>query len=1167
MGRHLFSSMRARLVALVLLAVLPAIGILLNSAAERQLQAMDAARKQTRDLVDLAHAETQHVADSARSLLTLLARLPEIQSGDTAACSARLADIQKHDPRFVNLGLIDRDGHVVSSAVPQGAPADLTDRPFFQAALRSDGFQFGQYHVGRITQKPSFNFLLPVRDAAGEATRGILFAALEIGTLQASLSSLDVPDGATVTVADSTYTVLARRPAGAGPPAGQRLHDRLVIFLQAEYRDEIRTVDVDGAPMLAMFKTLSGGSRPDAVHILVTYAEKTAFAPVRAALARDLLLLGLAGLFLLAAVWFGGDYFLLRHVTDLVRAAEEMKGGDLGRRLNLPRGPGELGQLASTVNDMASAIRHRQEEAARATRSLRDSEESYRLLFEGNPFPMLVYDPATLAMLAVNEAAVRHYGYVRDELLRMNIQDLHPPEERPALLKFLADNPPALPATGLWRHRRKDGSWIDVEVTSRGLPFGGRLARLALVHDVTAHKRAEQERESLQRIVQRLSGPLSVRDVGRLIAAESRGLFRHDAFLFSMLDESETSVHGIYAEDTAPGAAEPEEVLIDATLPRNAFAPGSPSLAGQPTLINRDQDPPSGDTLRFGFQERASRSLMYVPIRWEGRQIGVLSVQSYTPGRYDAKALQLLEAFATECGGVLARLRTQQALAESEQRYRTLAETASVGIWHITPDGYTVYINPAMCNMIEIASPDELAGITYHRFFTPESLALIAHEEAKRHQGLSSTYEVEILGKHGRRHVASLTGAPLLGPDGRLQSVLGTLVDVTERKEAQEQSRRQLDRLSALRTIDMTITASMDLRLTLHTLLDQAIAQLHADAADVLRLNPQTQMLNYTAGRGFRSTSPFTPPLRVGEGLAGRSALDRRIVSIPDLTESKEAALPACRAPEGFISYVVVPLIARGLVKGVLEIYHRRPFLPDREWLDFLDAVASQAAIAIDNATLFKELQRSSAELGVAYDSTLEGWSHALDLRDRETVGHSQRVTDVTLRLARAMNINEADLIHIRRGALLHDIGKMGIPDNILHKPGPLNEEEWEVMKKHPVYAFKMLWPIAYLRPALDIPYGHHEKWDGTGYPRRLKGAEIPLAARIFAVVDVWDALSSDRPYRKAWPTEKVRDHSRSLYGTHFDPDVVKAFLEIDLSRTVREEMSTALDGGGIAMP
>jgi putative nucleotidyltransferase with HDIG domain len=237
--------------------------------------------------------------------------------------------------------------------------------------------------------------------------------------------------------------------------------------------------------------------------------------------------------------------------------------------------------------------------------------------------------------------------------------------------------------------------------------------------------------------------------------------------------------------------------------------------------------------------------------------------------------------------------------------------------------------------------------------------------------------------------------------------------------------------------------------------------------------------------------------------------------------------------------------MTRNQVKGVLEVFHRSPLESDQEWLDFLESLASQAAIAIENASLFNDLQRSNIELNLAYDSTLEGWSHALDLRDQETQGHSRRVAELTLRLARAMSVDEPDLVHIRRGALLHDIGKLGIPDYILLKPGPLNEEELEMIRKHPTIAYEMLAPIAYLRPALDVPYCHHEKWNGSGYPRGLRGEEIPLSARIFAVVDVWDALLSDRPYRKRWSGKKTRAYLQKQAGHHFDPRVVDVFISL----------------------
>ncbi|MBI5750214.1 MAG: HD-GYP domain-containing protein [Nitrospinae bacterium] len=285
--------------------------------------------------------------------------------------------------------------------------------------------------------------------------------------------------------------------------------------------------------------------------------------------------------------------------------------------------------------------------------------------------------------------------------------------------------------------------------------------------------------------------------------------------------------------------------------------------------------------------------------------------------------------------------------------------------------------------------------------------------------------------------------------------------------------------------------------------------------------------------------------MRIGEGHAGKSALENRVIYISNL---KEEGGDILRAPllskEDFISYFCAPLISKGNIKGVVEMFYRSKRDPDPEILDFAESIALQAAIAIDNASMFNDLQRSNIELSLAYDTTIEGWSKALDLRDKETEGHSQRVTEMTVRIARDMGISEEELIHVRRGALLHDIGKMGIPDNILLKPGKLNDEEWVIMRKHPIFAYELLHPISYLRPALDIPYCHHEKWDGTGYPRGLKGEQIPMSSRIFSIVDVWDALRSDRPYRPAWSEEKTLEHIKSLSGIDFDPKVVDVFLK-----------------------
>ncbi len=425
---------------------------------------------------------------------------------------------------------------------------------------------------------------------------------------------------------------------------------------------------------------------------------------------------------------------------------------------------------------------------------------------------------------------------------------------------------------------------------------------------------------------------------------------------------------------------------------------------------------------------------------------------------------------------------------------------------------------------------------------------------------------------------------------------------IVEREEAELQTQRQVKRLKALRNIDIAISSNLDLRLTLHVILSQVCAHLHVDAAGVLLLDKQTQMFEYVAESGFRSDSISSFKIKLGDGYTGRIAQQHPAPQIVDISEtdtrtgartegkgefasswteqdrptqssalspqsmsgvpsgppgrrtqdllSPQSSLLAKErshilSEEGFVAYSVCALLVKGQTKGVLEIFHRSPLNPDEEWLSFFETLAGQAAIAVDNATLFDDLQSSMTELSLAYERTLEGWSQALDLRDEETQGHSLRVTDMTVRLAQKLGVSEEELVHIRRGALLHDIGKMGVPNSVLLKPGPLTDDEWKIMRQHPMYAYLLLSPITFLRPALEIPYCHHEKWDGTGYPRRLLGEEIPLSARIFAVIDVWDALGSNRPYRKALPPDTIYTYLREQSGKHFEPRIVEIFLEM----------------------
>jgi len=361
-----------------------------------------------------------------------------------------------------------------------------------------------------------------------------------------------------------------------------------------------------------------------------------------------------------------------------------------------------------------------------------------------------------------------------------------------------------------------------------------------------------------------------------------------------------------------------------------------------------------------------------------------------------------------------------------------------------------------------------------------------------------------------------------------------------------EKAQLHLKHERALREIDLAITSNVELKETLQVVLYQARARLHVDACAILLLDPQTQSLEYTSAQGFRTETIKRTHLRLGVGDAGYAVQEQRIFGRAEIESPSEISdRSELIAEENFVVYFIAPLVAKEKLLGALEIGHRAPMIMKTEWLKFLETLAGQTAIAIDNATLFADLQRSNKDLTQAYDTTLEGWSAALDLRDKETEGHTKRVTEMTVQLAERMGVGPHELIQIRRGALLHDIGKMGIPDRILLKPDPLTDEEWLIMHMHPTYAFQLLKPIAYLSLALDIPYCHHEKWDGTGYPRGLKGEEIPLAARIFSIGDVYDALTSNRPYRAAWPKDKALHHIQELSGSQFDPQVVEAFLKL----------------------
>jgi putative nucleotidyltransferase with HDIG domain len=381
-------------------------------------------------------------------------------------------------------------------------------------------------------------------------------------------------------------------------------------------------------------------------------------------------------------------------------------------------------------------------------------------------------------------------------------------------------------------------------------------------------------------------------------------------------------------------------------------------------------------------------------------------------------------------------------------------------------------------------------------------------------------------------------------------------LEIDQRRSAEERERKQRLLSETLTRLGLALSATHDINLLLEEICEASMELFGVDAA-YLWLVQGDELVGF-AGLGGGLEEFLGTRVKISDAvtLGARVVRQKEAIFVNDTFHSGEVNRKLIERLS-VRSILGVPLLNEEKAVGALMIVDRQNAQRFSENdMETAIVLGSYAAVAIEKAELVEGLQHTNLELTLAYDTTLEGWAHALELRDQETLGHTRRVTEMTLKLARALGVSESEFVHLRRGAMLHDIGKMGIPDDVLLKPGPLTEEEWVIMRRHTEYAKDMLSEIEFLDPALDIPYLHHEKWDGSGYPCGLKGEEIPLAARIFAVADVWDALRSDRPYRAAWPDEKALAYVRAEAGSYFDPRIVEAFLGIVEGEEQRERIA-----------
>ena len=504
----------------------------------------------------------------------------------------------------------------------------------------------------------------------------------------------------------------------------------------------------------------------------------------------------------------------------------------------------------------------------------------------------------------------------------------------------------------------------------------------------------------------------------------------------------------------------------------------------------------------------------------------------------DPDISSLVDSFTKMKSAVQSR---ETALQSSEKQYRQLVETMSEGLVVIGEQGLIKYVNPRLCDLLGY-SRAEILDESIFNFFPSVRHDIIKKQWSDALQGPIQSYESVLLTKDHVELYVTISTQRQIADDGVINGVLAVITDISDRKKNELNLKRKLDELAGLRKIDTAILEKSSLADVVTTVLDQFQEHLKADGAVIYVFTPGEFEIQYAAGYVFEQKIPFSK-------IEVNSECPKRYFSLKEGMEIRgelqEHLLCKLFQEKDFQVMYIMPILINAQLNGFVELVYHEEIVFDEEWHSFFNGLITQTAVGISKIELMDHLQVRNKELNQAYDAAIEGWAKALELRDKETKGHSDRVVEVSLKMAEKHSFSGNALENFRRGALLHDIGKMGIPDHILYKPGTLDEGEWGIMRKHPEFAYKLLSDIPFLKEAIEIPYYHHERWDGSGYPQGLQGEDIPLAARIFAVADVWDALTSDRPYRAAWGEADAITYLKENRGILFDPKVVDQFLSI----------------------
>jgi PAS domain S-box-containing protein/putative nucleotidyltransferase with HDIG domain len=807
-------------------------------------------------------------------------------------------------------------------------------------------------------------------------------------------------------------------------------------------------------------------------------------------------------------------------------AVQAMKSGMEDYILKTPQ---HLAQLSTTVTRVLLHQEERKTLAATRT-ALNESEWRYRSMFYSNHALMLFIDPKTMDIVDANPAACAFYGYSLEEFTKLKVSDTNalPVAD---LQQELEDAMSGKREFFVGQLRLKNNEIRDCEIYSGPVTVDGRPLLYSIIHDVTERRKAEAQLQLQAVVLESAANAIVITNKDGLIEWANPAFTNLTGY---SLKESQNQE--LWFLDSGRQTPEFYDELRRTIMNAEVW---------QGQLTNRRKN-----------NSEYIEEMTITPVKDETGQIShfVAIKQDVTEAVEYRRELELIQQVAWR-------------LRETDDIQQLVDNLLSEVLLSLETDtGSIVMFDSVSKNLGISSSQGWFVNLPKPRKLPTDSVTarVVQTRISERIQNLHQNPNIyqkarDFIPNHWSGAVIPIqTGSDVLGvlnvavahpriinyaEINMLERAAELAANTLRRLALRQQVQEQVRQLSLLHNIDLAITSSLDLDSVLKFFLQECVTKLGVDAAAVILHQPACNKLEFVATNGFKAEIQNLQ-LRLGEGRPGQAALGRDIVHISDFAKPSTENQPNFEI-EGFRSSWSIPLWSRAGLQGVLELYTRTIKDFGEDWNTFLQSLAVQAAIAIENSRLFTDLQTANQDLQSAYDATIEALSLAIDLRDHETEGHSQRVTTLTVALAKELNLNLADVLQIRRGALLHDIGKLGVPDRILLKPGKLDAEEWGLMKQHPVLASEWLSKIPFLRPALEIPYAHHEKFDGTGYPRGLKGFEIPLAARIFAIIDVYDALMSDRPYRTAWTQEKTINYLLECSGTHFDPEITQAFVKL----------------------